>query len=252
VWTIIISRRKIGLLLGGLVLGITLLFIYSSFCSDVWKAQSSLKQLRVLIDPGHGGVDGGTSDSKGNLEKQINLDISLRVRDHLSQSGLRVFLTRETDIDLASFNILGRGRHQRDLMARIAKARDNRCRFLVSLHCDWSKNPQKQGATVFYYQPSAAGRRLAEVIQAELNTLQGVNRKANPGNFFIIKQHGVTGVIVELGMLSNQHEAVMLQNSNYQEQLALAIAKGILTYCRDYMLKEPPAFHNLFNMEKME
>jgi N-acetylmuramoyl-L-alanine amidase len=249
---IIISREKIWLLLGGLLFAITSLSIYTALFTDVWKVQSSLSELRVLIDPGHGGVDGGAKDSQGNLEKQINLKIALYLRDHLRQSGLHVVLTRETDIDLAPFSLLERGRHRRDLLARIHKARDNKCLLLISIHCDWSKDPHQQGAKVFYHIQSSTGRRLAEVIQRELNTLQQISNRASSGEFFIIKQQGVNGVIVEVGMLSNFNEAKMLQNQNYQEQLALAIAKGILEFCCNYLPKEPPAFKNIFNLEKME
>lgn len=249
---IIISRKKIWLLLSVSLFTIIYLFIYASQFINVWKVQSSLRELKVLIDPGHGGIDGGTRDNEGNLEKQINLSVALRVREHLRQSGLNVLLSRETDIDLGFFDLLGRGHHQRDLLARIRKAKDNKCSFLVSIHCDWSTNTRKQGAKVFYFNQSSNSRRLAEVIQRELNTIQQISRKAAPGNFFIIKQQGVTGVIVEVGMLSNIEEAKMLHNQDYQEQLALAIAKGILEFCHNYLPEEPPAFNNILDLKKME
>lgn len=249
---IIISREGIMLILGGLLLATLLLMIYITLFTNVWRVQSGLTELRVLIDPGHGGVDGGTRDSQDNLEKQINLLISLRLRDHLCQSGLHVILSRETDRDLAPFSLMGQGRHLRDLMARIRKARENQCQFLVSIHCDWSENQYKQGARVFYYPSALHGRRLADLIQVELNKLNLSERKASPGDFFILKQQGVTGVIVEVGMLSNHHEAEMLQSPSYQEQLALAIARGILNFCRNYLPAEPPAFNNLLELEKME
>jgi N-acetylmuramoyl-L-alanine amidase len=249
---IIISRGKVWLFWGGLSLLLIGSFIFLTLLHDGWEVQGGLNELKVLIDPGHGGVDGGTHDNQGNLEKQVNLYIALRLREHLRQSGLDVILTRETDIDLAPFSIFKRGRHQRDLMARIGKARDNHCLFLISIHCDWSRNPEQQGAKVFYDHQSATGRRLAAVIQTELNTLQQMNRKEAPGDFFIIKQRGVTGVIVEAGLLSNLQEAEMLQSSSYQEQLALAIAKGILKFCRNYLSAEPSAFNNIFNLEMIE
>ena len=249
---IIILHGKTWILWAGLLLATAILGVNISLLTSVWKTQSSLQELRVLVDPGHGGVDGGTCDSQGNPEKQINLNIALRIREHLHQSGLHVILTREKDMDLAPFSFFKRGRHLRDLMARIRKARGNRCLFLVSIHCDWSKDQQQSGAKVFYNHQSPVGRRLAEVIQSELNIFQQMNRKVAQGEFYMLKQRGVAGVIIEAGMLSNRYEALKLQNPNYQEQLALVIAKGVLKFCRQYLPTDPQAFNNLYYLEKLE
>ena len=196
------------------------------------KTQGVLGKLTVVIDPGHGGVDGGTADSLGNLEKNINLKIALKIHRQLHQSGLRVILTRDRDTDLASFRFGRKGRHRRDLMGRINKAIAARCLSLVSIHCDYSANPQKQGAVVFYNYLSEASKEMGRSIQEELNSVQERKGKIVPGKYLIIRQKAITGVLVEVGFLSNPVDDGKLQTDVYQEQLAGAISKGILRYCR--------------------
>ena len=199
------------------------------------QTQSPLRRLTILIDPGHGGVDGGTADDEGNLEKEINLRVALALREQLKQSGLRVLMTRESDTDLSPFISGKTGRHRRDLLARVEKAKKSKSLFLVSIHCDWSEARQKQGLFVFYNYLSPASKELALSIQEEVNKVQKNSKKAAPGKYFIIRQRGITGVLVEVGFLSNREDAVLLKKKEYQETIALAIGKGILKYCRKYV-----------------
>lgn len=207
---------------------------YICWYFESFWTQGSLSRLTLLIDPGHGGVDGGAQDDHGNLEKHINLAIGLKVREQLKASGIHIVMTREEDTDLAPFRIGQRGRHRRDLMARIEKARSNNCLFLVSIHCDASVETKRRGAFVFYNYLSAESKELAQTIQQELNQLQQRQFKAAPGKYLIIRQPGITGVLIEVGFLSNPEEAALLQQEEYQSKLALAIAKGILQYCRNF------------------
>lgn len=226
----IIKRKLLSyLLVSGIIFGFTWL-IFLLF--QVTKTQGVLGKLTVVIDPGHGGVDGGTADREGNLEKDINLKIALRIRRQLRQSGLRVIMTRNRDTDLAPFLAGRKGRHRRDLMGRINKALAARCFALVSIHCDHSTEPRKQGAVVFYNYHSEASKKLAGLIQEELNQVQERAVKIAPGRYLIIRQKGITGVLVEVGFLSNRIDAEKLKTDGYQEQLAAAISRGILRYCR--------------------
>lgn len=219
-------RYLVGL---GILFGLTgLLFLLF----HTTKTQGILGKLTVVIDPGHGGVDGGTADSQGNLEKNINLRIALKIRRQLHQSGLRVVLTRDHDTDLAPFLLGRKGRHHRDLMGRINKAIAARCLSLVSIHCDYSANLQKKGSVVFYNYLSEASKDMGRLIQEELNLVQERTGKMVPGKYLIIRQKTITGVLVEVGFLSNPVDAGKLQTEEYQEQLAGAISKGILRYCR--------------------
>lgn len=196
-----------------------------------WSS-GELRELTLLIDAGHGGVDGGTSDDQGNLEKDINLAIALKLRDQLKGSGLRLVMTRETDTDLAPFSSGKGGRHRRDLLRRLEKAKENQCLLLVSIHCDSINVASRFGAVAFYNSLSVKSKELALTIQDELNLIQTRQFKAAPGKYLIIGQREIPGVLVEVGFLSNPEEAKALQTEEHQTKLAMAIAKGVLKYCQ--------------------
>lgn len=231
---IIVSKPMVRLILLILAIGCVAVS-YICWYFEPYRAQGRLSQLTLLIDPGHGGVDGGAHDEHGNLEKHINLAIGLKIREQLKASGIKIVMTRDKDTDLAPFRPGQRGRHRRDLMARIEKARNNNCLFLVSIHCDASVETRRRGAFVFYNYLSAESKELALAIQQELNQLQQRQFKAAPGKYLIIRQTGVTGVLIEVGFLSNPEESALLQQEDYQSKLALAIARGILHYCRHFV-----------------
>jgi N-acetylmuramoyl-L-alanine amidase len=230
---IVLGRKKLRTCLT--VLGLFLLFAAGFFYSCQWSVMGRLSRLTVIIDPGHGGVDGGAGNSRGNLEKEINLQIGLRIRQQLRQSGVNVIMTRETDTDLAPFRTGQGGRHRRDLLRRIEIARQNKAHFFVSIHCDSSTATRKQGAFVFFNWLSPVSKALAAAIQTEINQVQPKPGKIAPGKYLVIRQTGVTGVLVEVGYLSNREEAFLLHNQSYQERLGLSIARGILKFCRNFV-----------------
>ena len=217
--------RRFLLILGGLAL---LSLLAGAFVPS--GLLGSLSGPVVVVDPGHGGVDGGTSDREGTLEKDINLAIALRLRDHLRAGGVNVVMTRTTDTDLSPFRPGKTGRHRRDLAARIEKARKAGAACLISIHCDWAGDKKRRGAVVFYNPRNSAGKELACAIQEELNKIQAAPQKAAPGDFFILNQSGLTAVLVETGFLSHPEEARLLRTPVYQDRLARAIAGGIRRY----------------------
>lgn len=223
--------RRLLFILGGLLALFSLLagaFLPSGLAPIFARASRPV----VVIDPGHGGVDGGTRDQWGTLEKEINLAVALRVRDHLRTCGVNAVLTRTTDTDLSPFVPGKTGRHRRDLTARIQKARKAGALSFVSIHCDWSEDKKRRGAVVFYNPRLNAGKELALLIQEELNKVQARPQKTAPGNFFILNQSGLTAVLVEAGFLSHPEEARLLGTPAYQDRLARAIANGIRRYYR--------------------
>ena len=224
---IILNKEKtfLALYLVGILLLLPLLIPYL-FQTNLTGGK--IQRATILIDPGHGGIDGGTQDAQGHLEKNINLAIGIKIRDQLRQSGVNVVMTRAVDTELAPFQPGRGGRHRRDLNARVEQAKKAKALFLVSIHCDWSTDAGRRGMVAFYNYRDQVGKNLALTIQEELNKIQTSPQKAAPGKYFIIEQPGVTGVIVEVGFLSHPREAVLLQQADYQEKIALAISQGIL------------------------
>lgn len=215
------------------VLSVMSMLVFSVLWQGSIAAVSHLEQSHiVMLDPGHGGYDPGTTTKQGVYEKTINLQIAQKVKEMLSPSGIEVFLTREEDIDYVPDGVKGKTtKKQIDLNRRIDMAKEANANVFVSLHVNATATGQESGSETFYHYESESGKRLAELIQQEMIKIPGMNRRiAKPGDFYIIKNTSMPAVIVEVGYLSSLKEQKKLQESWYQEQLARAIAKGIANF----------------------
>lgn len=187
--------------------------------------------VTVLIDPGHGGRDQGACGPTGIQEEPVVLAIANNLRELLEQEGVAVFMTRETDTDLAG---PGEGpRKPRDMRQRVALAEEHHADVVVSLHANAVPNPRWSGAQVFYNSDKfTSSRFLAETIQAELARLVGgTNRQASDLlDHYILKESPVPAVTVEVGFLSNPREEKLLASSAHQRSLAWAIFVGLMRF----------------------
>ncbi len=181
----------------------------------------------IVVDPGHGGIDGGASGA-GLLEKNITLDIAKRVKLYLENGGFVVKMTRETDVDVSQlFQSALAGRHKRDLQNRLDFIRQTRAVGSLSIHVNSSTNPADRGPIVFYAVHSASGKELASNCQAAVNRVAGSNQRAvGRKNLFIIRHAPCPAVLVEIGFLTNQKDSVRLRSAQYLDQMAKAIASA--------------------------
>lgn len=183
----------------------------------------------ILIDAGHGGVDPGAV-GKNSLEKDITLAVSKRVKVLVQQAGGKTVMVREEDVDLGTAQGLLK-RKREDLAQRIQLAKDEQADVYLSIHVNSSPKEKLTGPQVFYYADSVEGKLLAQSIQEQLNLLAGGKRIAK-GNqeLFILKKANEAAVMVELGFLSNAEEEQKLNDSSYQQQLAVAVYQGLANY----------------------
>ena len=180
----------------------------------------------VLLDPGHGGWDPGKVGIGDVLEKNINLEIALKLQSLLEQGGATVLMTRIED------EALGSGKNS-DLRARSNLSGTTSADIIVSIHQNSYPAENVTGTQVFFYEGSERSRRLAEYIQAEVKHFLGqiTNREAkSDSSYYILKQTSIPAVIVECGFLSSPTETRLLVDGEYQERMAWAIYKGILEY----------------------
>lgn len=183
----------------------------------------------VLIDAGHGGVDPGAV-GKVSLEKDITLSISQRLKLLIEQAGGNPIMVREEDMDLGTAEGLAK-RKREDLAQRIQLAKDAQANVYLSIHVNSSPNDKLTGPQVFYHTSSPGGKMLAESIQMELNKLSGTKRVAKDNqDLFILKKADQAAVTVEVGFLSNPVEEQKLNESDYQQLLAVAIYQGLSEY----------------------
>jgi len=196
---------------------------------------NGLKDKVIVIDPGHGGRDPGAQFG-GLQEKNLNLDIALRLEKTLAGKGCKVILTRDTDRDFyAPGFVQGRMAKRAELNQRIRLAQANNADLFISLHANSFPQRSSYGMETYYHLKSAPGKALAERIQKRLLTIQQDNkRNAKAGDYYLINQTKIPAVIVEVGFISNPRERAMLSKDAYKDSIAAAIADGIEDYFAAY------------------
>ncbi len=198
-----------------------------------------LDNKTIVIDPGHGGIDGGTSVGD-ILEKDINLIIGLKLKEKLIKKGATVIMTREIDDSLDDHIINNGSRHREDLNARVKIVNDSNADILISVHVNYIKNSNKIGAIAFYHTNGEKGKYLAEHMQGYLNDISTykkmditVKHSATSGNYYILGNTSAPGIIVEIGFLSNQIDRGLLLDAEHQNEIIEQITKGIISYFND-------------------
>jgi N-acetylmuramoyl-L-alanine amidase len=185
----------------------------------------------IVVDPGHGGIDGGCSDSRGFLEKDVTLDVALRLRKLLAAEGAFILMTRETDRDVSPFGDATGGRHRRDLSGRVRLARESGAEAMVSIHVNSSSDLRTSGAITFYQRNSRESQRLGELVQTELVAIQPGNREtAWPNNFYVLEYNPGPTALVEIGYLSNPHDRAQLVTPAYRQKVAEALYRALQRY----------------------
>ena len=185
----------------------------------------------IVLDPGHGGEDGGAVSANGVRESGLNLEISLRTRDLLRFLGIPVVMTRETDLSIHSPEAVTVSEKKiSDLKNRVALVSGTENPILVSIHQNMFAESKYYGTQLFYAD-SDPSRQLAEELQAlfaaELDPSN--HRRAKPcENVYLLSKISCPGVLVECGFLSNPKEEALLQSAEYQKKLAAVLAAGLM------------------------
>lgn len=190
---------------------------------------TALTGLTVAVDPGHGGYDGGArARDSGVWEKELTLQIARALEQELSARGAAVILTRTEDTDLSSEGS-GKARKRADLQKRLDLAQAAGADVFLSIHLNEYRSRLESGPQVFYQRGADAGRLLAGTLQEELvKTLRPVRaRKANAGDYYVLRESSLPSALVECGFLSNAEEEKKLRTAAYQQKIAQALADGL-------------------------
>ena len=189
------------------------------------RAELPLMGKVIIVDPGHGGVDPGTT-YKNIYEKDINLGISLYLKKCLSKYGATVVLTRDSDADL-SYG--AEHRKKTDFDNRIKIINNKYTDMYLSIHLNYLANTKYYGAQVFYNKDNET---LANTIQEYINANLDSDReiKEIPAFTYMYQRLEKTGVLIECGFLSNAKEREKLVSDEYQKKVAKVIADAIVNY----------------------
>lgn len=194
----------------------------------------------VAIDPGHGGWDPGKVGVTGVLEKDINLQIALKLKVFLEKNDINVLMTRDSDVGLHTEG--ASSKKSSDMRNRVDTINNSDAIIAVSIHQNSFTQESIKGAQVFYYTMSDDGKDFAEIMQNKLKeTIADGNKRQAKSNdsYYMLKKTNCPLVIVECGYLSNYAESKLLVEDEYQEKVAWAIHLGILEYVNAKMQVKP-------------
>lgn len=192
----------------------------------VWSEGSGFPV--IVIDPGHGGPDGGTVSATGQKESEINLQISLRLRDLLTFLGFDTEILRTEDQSLGTETDSIRAEKVSDLKNRVAKINTMDNALVLSIHQNHFPESRYAGPQVFCTSES---KDLAEKLQQKLNTATGGTRNPKKAEGIYLMEHiHFPGVLIECGFLSNPREENLLKTPDYQKKLVCVIGASVGEY----------------------
>ena len=187
--------------------------------------------ITVVIDAGHGGVDGGvTGVNSGVKEADLNLEVAKGLKTLFESAGVNVVLTRTTSAGL--YGALTSGFKRRDLESRVKIAKASGADVFISVHMNKYRDSSRRGAQVFYKIGHEESKALAEDVQRSLNFMDGAVRECTvlAGDYYVLNYSDCPAVICECGFLSSPEDEKLLLDENYRKTLCYSIFSGTIDY----------------------
>ena len=186
----------------------------------------------IVIDAGHGGIDGGATSCTGKLESVFNLEISLRLNDLFQLLGYDTRMIRTTDTSVYTQGETIAQQKVSDLKERVRIANETANALLISIHQNNFSDGKYSGAQVFYGSEEGSEPLSKQLQSSIINTLNpGSRRQCKPAKGIYLMEHiNCPGILIECGFLSNPAEEAMLQSADYQKALCTVIAANVSTY----------------------
>ena len=218
------------------VLIVSSLIVTASLVSEVTTVVAQLTPIErnhtIVIDAGHGGLDGGAISCTGVMESKFNLDISLRLNDLLQLLGYKTVMIRTEDESIYISGETIAAKKISDLRQRVKLANEIQGGVLVSIHQNTFSDSRYSGPQVFY-GTQGEGEQLAKILQKSLTDVlsPGNSRMAKKADGIYLMQHiNCTGVLIECGFLSNPEEEAKLRNCQYQQKLCCVIGTSLVNF----------------------
>lgn len=190
--------------------------IRSTAPSIFQNSKGPLQGKTIVLDPGHGGKDGGTKSIVGTYEKSLILQTTFAVKQKLENKGAHVIMTRTDDTFVP-------------LLQRAELSNQNHADAFISFHYNWSSNPSANGITNFYYRQSDTP--LASDINNEVVKKTGLNKFGTKfGDLSVLRNNSQPSTLIELGFLSNEHDDSVVESSTYSDKVANGVYQGLLDY----------------------
>ncbi len=186
----------------------------------------------VVVDAGHGGVDGGATSCTGVLESQFNLEIATKLNDLFNLLGIKTIMIRNTDCSVYTEGETIAQKKVSDLKERVRIVNNTENCLLVSIHQNHFSDKKYDGAQVFY-APTEGSQNLAKSMQKSF--FQTINLNSNrqekrADSIYLMQHINCTGVLVECGFLSNPQEEYLLRTKEYQQKVCSVIACSVSNF----------------------
>lgn len=189
----------------------------------------------IIIDAGHGGVDGGASSCTGVLESNINLQIALKLESLLNLMGFQTKMIRTTDESVYTEGESIAAKKVSDLKNRVNLVNSTPNAVLLSIHQNHFSDSKYHGAQVFYATTENSAE-LAKTMQSSFvdNLNPGSNRRAKKATgVYLMQNIQCTGILIECGFLSNPEEEAMLRIDAYQKKICAVITTTLSSYLQN-------------------
>jgi len=178
----------------------------------------------IVVDPGHGGSNPGAV-ANGARESDINLAVSLKLRDQLQKAGATVIMTRQTDSMVAPAG----STNNQDLAARLDIAEAKSADLFIAVHSNDNEDRQIAGTMTFF--PSGKSDELAAAVQsAVVKETNSIDKGTSPATFYVLRKTSMPSILIEMGFVSNPTEAARLNDDGYRNQITQGIFNGIVRY----------------------
>ncbi len=204
----------------------------NSLVTTVSQNKAIKDRTCIIIDPGHGGVDGGATSCTGVLESKMNLDIALRLEDLCHLLGFNTKMIRRTDMSVYTEGNTIAAKKISDLKQRVKIVKETEHAVLVSIHQNYFLESKYFGTQLFYANTEGS-RELAKQMQNNINSHLIANNKRQPkaaDGVYLMQHIDCTAILVECGFISNPEEEAKLRDKSYQNRLCCVIAATLSNY----------------------
>lgn len=198
------------------------------------EAENAPLQKRhcIIVDAGHGGIDGGATSCTGVLESQFNLEIAVKLNDLLHLLGVETRMVRLDDVSIYTEGETISAKKISDLKERVRIVNETSNSVLVSIHMNYFSDERYYGPQVFYSSDEDS-KMIAGIMQENLNAVlyPESNRKIKKADgIYLMQNINRPGILIECGFISNPAEEFKLRDVNYQKKLCTIIATQLVTY----------------------
>lgn len=186
--------------------------------------QHPLEGKTIVLDPGHGGMDAGTTSINGAHEKDLTLATAKAVEQKLKKAGTNIIMSRTDDTFIS-------------LQQRSNLSNQNHADAFISFHYNWSNNPAVSGLTDFYYNESKDSNLASTILNEVVKTTGLTNVGTRFDDLYVLRNNSRPSVLIELGFLSNKQDESAAERASYNEEVAQGVYLGLIDYFSNRCVK---------------